>query len=75
FEECLVRIVNQGGDADTTGAIAGMIAGAFYGTSAIPGKWLRKLDETVRSEAEAHAVRLACMSPLVAGAWSRRKGR
>ena len=31
FEECLVGVVNQGGDADTTGAIAGMIAGAFYG--------------------------------------------
>ncbi|MGZ8460297.1 MAG: ADP-ribosyl-[dinitrogen reductase] hydrolase [Candidatus Deferrimicrobiaceae bacterium] len=72
FEECLVRIVNQGGDADTTGAIGGMIAGAFYGTSAIPGKWLRKLDETVRSEAEAHAVRLARMSPLLASASPRR---
>lgn len=72
FEECLVRTVNQGGDADTTGAIAGMIAGAFYGTSAIPGKWLGRLDETVRQEVEAHAVRLACLSPLVAGAGSRR---
>ncbi len=72
FEECLVRTVNQGGDADTTGAIAGMIAGAFYGTSAIPGKWLGRLDETVWQEVEAHAVRLACLSPLVAGAGSRR---
>jgi ADP-ribosyl-[dinitrogen reductase] hydrolase len=72
FEECLVRTVNQGGDADTTGAIAGMIAGAFYGTSAIPGKWLRKLDPTIRSEAEADAVRLVRLSPLVAGEGSRR---
>jgi len=42
FEECLVGVVNQGGDADTTGAIAGMLAGAFYGSEALPVRWLRK---------------------------------
>lgn len=41
FEECLIGVVNQGGDADTTGAIAGMIAGAFYGLDAIPARWLK----------------------------------
>jgi len=52
FEECLVGVVNQGGDADTTGAIAGMIAGAFYGLEALPGKWLKKLDQKIRREIE-----------------------
>jgi ADP-ribosyl-[dinitrogen reductase] hydrolase len=67
FEECLVRTVNQGGDADTTGAIAGMIAGAHYGCASIPGRWLGRLDGRIREEVEAHGPRLARMSPLVAG--------
>src|SRR5512137_2103014 len=50
FEECRVGVVNQGGDADTTGAIAGMIAGALYGEAAIPAQWLKRLDPTVRGE-------------------------
>lgn len=44
FEECLVGTVNQGGDSDTTGAICGMLAGAYYGSSGIPGRWLKKMD-------------------------------
>lgn len=63
FEECLVGIVNQGGDADTTGAIGGMIAGALYGCQGIPQKWLKKLDKTVRAEVEDAAVRLTDLSP------------
>ena len=63
FEECLVGVVNQGGDADTTGAIAGMIAGAFYGLEAIPVRWLKKLNPEVRAEVEDQAVRLVGLSP------------
>jgi ADP-ribosyl-[dinitrogen reductase] hydrolase len=44
FRDCLVDVVNRGGDADTTGAIAGMLAGAVYGSKAIPEVWLRTLD-------------------------------
>ncbi len=43
FEDCLIDTVNRGGDADTTGAIAGMIAGALYGVKALPDRWLNKL--------------------------------
>lgn len=39
FEDCLVRAVNLGGDTDSIGAVAGQIAGAFYGESAIPERW------------------------------------
>jgi len=63
FEECLVGVVNQGGDADTTGAIAGMIAGAFYGLEAIPKRWLKKLNRTVRDQVEDQAERLVRLSP------------
>ncbi|MDD5298140.1 MAG: ADP-ribosyl-[dinitrogen reductase] hydrolase [Rhodocyclaceae bacterium] len=47
FEECLIDVVNRGGDADTTGAIAGMLAGARYGLSAIPSRWLKALEPRV----------------------------
>lgn len=43
FESCLVKTVNMGEDSDTTGAIAGMLAGALYGDAAIPLRWLEKL--------------------------------
>jgi len=43
FEEGALLAVNLGDDADTTGAIYGQLAGAYYGASAIPGKWLRLL--------------------------------
>ena len=58
FEDCLVKIVNLGGDADTTGAIAGMLAGAAYGESAIPQRWLRRLDTRVRESSKLQAERL-----------------
>ncbi len=47
FEDCLIRAVNHGGDADTTGAIAGALAGATYGLKAIPRRWLKVLDREV----------------------------
>jgi len=50
FESCLIHTVNLGGDADTTGAIAGMLAGAHYGVEAIPLRWIRKLERNVRQE-------------------------
>ena len=37
FEEAVLRAVNLGDDADTTGAICGQLAGAFWGESKIPG--------------------------------------
>jgi ADP-ribosyl-[dinitrogen reductase] hydrolase len=63
FEECLIGVVNQGGDADTTGAIAGMIAGAFYGLEEIPVRWLKKLNRGVRETVEAQALGLVKLSP------------
>ena len=43
FEEGALKAVNLGDDADTTGAIYGQIAGAFYGEKGIPKHWLKKL--------------------------------
>jgi ADP-ribosyl-[dinitrogen reductase] hydrolase len=58
FRDCVVNAVNQGGDADTTGALAGMLAGATWGASAIPRKWLSKLDRKVFAEINAQVPRL-----------------
>lgn len=58
FEECLIDVVNRGGDADTTGAIAGMIAGAFYGKKAIPIKWLEKLNPAIYQQCEEQAIKI-----------------
>ena len=52
FESCVVETVNRGEDADTTGAIAGMLAGALYGASSIPKRWLDRLDSQISSEIE-----------------------
>jgi len=43
FEDGCLMAVNLGEDADTTGAIYGQLAGAFYGEKALPSKWLSKL--------------------------------
>jgi len=40
FEEGRLLAVNLGDDADTTGAIYGQLAGAYYGAAAIPAPWL-----------------------------------
>lgn len=47
FESCLIDVTNRGGDADTTGAIAGMLAGPLYGLESIPARWLKALDPAV----------------------------
>ncbi len=36
FEEAVLKAVNLGDDADTTGAICGQLAGAYWGESGIP---------------------------------------
>jgi ADP-ribosyl-[dinitrogen reductase] hydrolase len=43
FEEGALMAVNLGEDADTTGAIYGQMAGAYYGLEGIPAGWLEKL--------------------------------
>lgn len=43
FKEGLLQVVNLGDDSDTTGAIYGQLAGAFYGISSIPEKWVNQL--------------------------------
>jgi hypothetical protein len=39
----VLEAANLGEDADTTAAIVGQVAGAFYGVQGIPAPWLKKL--------------------------------
>lgn len=39
FREAVLKAVNLGDDTDTTGAVCGQLAGAFWGESGIPREW------------------------------------
>jgi ADP-ribosylglycohydrolase len=43
FEECVLKAVNLGGDIDTTGCVAGGLAGVYYGVTAIRKDWMKAL--------------------------------
>ena len=43
FEEAILKAANLGDDADTTAAVCGQIAGAYYGAEGIPQTWLDRL--------------------------------
>ena len=43
FEACVLRAVNLGDDTDTTGCVAGGLAGLTWGLEAIPEPWLAAL--------------------------------
>lgn len=43
FEQAILTAANLGDDADTTAAICGQVAGAYYGESGIPLRWIEKL--------------------------------
>jgi len=55
FEHAILKAANLGDDADTTAAICGQVAGAFYGEDGIPRPWLDRLVMRleIRSLAEA----------------------
>jgi ADP-ribosyl-[dinitrogen reductase] hydrolase len=62
FAECVIQTVNQGGDADTTGALAAMLAGATYGMAALPATWLVKLDRKVTLEIREQVPKLLAIA-------------
>ncbi|HEY9827501.1 MAG TPA: ADP-ribosylglycohydrolase family protein, partial [Stenomitos sp.] len=43
YEQAILAATNLGDDADTTAAICGQVAGAYYGESGIPPHWLTQL--------------------------------
>ncbi len=45
FEEGLIKVVNRGRDADTVGAVAGALLGAYHGIDSIPTRWVDALGD------------------------------
>lgn len=48
FEDGLLSVVNEGGDADTNGAVAGAILGAKFGFRAIPSYYIENLNDRTK---------------------------
>lgn len=64
FESGCLAAANLGEDADTTAAIYGQLAGAYYGNEGIPAAWRKKL--VMADEIENYAVQLFQLSQGVA---------
>jgi ADP-ribosyl-[dinitrogen reductase] hydrolase len=60
FEHSVTMAVNMGNDATAAGATTGALAGAVYGESGIPDRWLSQL--TVRDRVTAVADKLAALA-------------
>lgn len=45
-EDAIITAVNRGGDTDTVGAVTGAVAGARFGASELPERWIGGIDET-----------------------------
>lgn len=56
FRDGALLAVNLGDDADTTGAVYGQIAGAYYGAASIPDSWREKLAQAAEIAALADRI-------------------
>ncbi|MBI5594798.1 MAG: ADP-ribosylglycohydrolase family protein [Elusimicrobia bacterium] len=63
FSACVLRSINNSGDSDSIGCVAGALQGARLGVAAIPGKWVQGIER--RGDLEALADRLAAGAPPV----------
>lgn len=65
FKEAVLMAANLGDDADTTAAVCGQVAGAYYGAREIPTAWIERL--ALHSEITELADRLYAASKKRAG--------
>lgn len=63
FEDGLLKVVNEGGDADTNSCIAGSILGAKYGYKSIPVKYINGLNSGEKLEEIFHAY-ITCLNKV-----------
>lgn len=56
YHDAVLKAINLGNDTDTTGAVAGGLAGLLYGQESIPAEWLQILAK--RTEIEMLSYRL-----------------
>jgi ADP-ribosyl-[dinitrogen reductase] hydrolase len=60
FSDVVERAINLGGDTDTVAAVAGSLAGAFYGIQGIPSRWTTYLNGVVDSPFNRLGRRQSC---------------
>jgi poly(ADP-ribose) glycohydrolase ARH3 len=76
FEAVVTAAIRAGGDTDTVGAMAGAIAGARFGASAIPSRWLDALEEGERGRRHVEGLAAGlverALSPVVSRSGRRR---
>ncbi len=63
FEECVLKAVNLGEDTDTTGCVAGGLAGACYGLAAVPPEWHQALPQQQELTTLHDAFTRVCAAP------------
>jgi ADP-ribosyl-[dinitrogen reductase] hydrolase len=56
FQEAVLKAVNLGDDADTTGAVCGQLAGACWGVAGLPAEWLNGLARREELETAVRAI-------------------
>ncbi len=59
FADAVLAAANLGDDADTTAAVVGQVAGAFYGASGLPAHWLERLHQRADIEQLADTLHAA----------------
>ncbi len=59
FRDAVLAAANLGDDADTTAAIVGQLAGAFYGADSIPAGWIDTLHQAAEIRTLACALAVA----------------
>ncbi len=64
FRDAILMAANLGDDADTTAAVCGQVAGAYYGASGIPISWLEQLALQSQITNLADQLRIAGMQLL-----------
>ncbi len=71
FEDAILQATNLGQDADTTAAICGQLAGAYYGESGIPSHWLEQLVmvDTIRALSDRLAEATPKPNQKLGGFW------
>ena len=60
FRDAVLAAVNLGDDADTTGAVCGQLAGAYFGAEGIPAEWLEGLAQRELLEDAVQRLCRAC---------------
>lgn len=62
YADCVLKAVNLGRDTDTTAAVAGALAGMWYGPNTIPSDWVEVLAKADEIKALCKSFSYACLN-------------